>query len=229
MALSKKLFQILKSKTNLTDKELNYMNDSEGWAIVYSKMQEKDVRPQICFTGFSPTDKEKLETFAISKDLRVVKSVTKGLNYLCCGDNVGPSKLEKAKKQRVLIINHKELLDSFSNHNCNQREYNSNLLDKGFILDETSRKISNFFTKSSLKVVFKVSNQSEKTTNRVEGSLALIYENEELMELTIDQDYVLNPRESRSISFKFPLKMLQKRERLNIIENYKVVQVEWRL
>jgi len=102
MNLSEKLVRILKSKTDLTEEELNKMSEREGWAIVYSlrpEPSEKETKIEVCFTGFSPSDKKELIQIATDNDFHIAKSVTKGLMFLCCGDNAGPSKMDKAEKQ----------------------------------------------------------------------------------------------------------------------------------
>jgi len=59
----------------------------------------------VCFTGFKKHDKEDLIKLAEAKGLTIRSSVTKQLNFLCCGYNAGPSKIDKARKQGVLALN----------------------------------------------------------------------------------------------------------------------------
>ncbi len=100
--------RILKSKTELTDKEVESLSDSEGWKLIYSIKSRKESfsikEDQICFTGFSPNEKKELQMLAKKYNLYVVKSVTRLLKYLCCGENAGPVKIMKAKDQGAIII-----------------------------------------------------------------------------------------------------------------------------
>ncbi len=61
-------------------------------------------QPQICFTGFRYADKQQLKELAKSHNWIVRESVTKRLNFLCCGYNAGRKKLERAKAQHVITI-----------------------------------------------------------------------------------------------------------------------------
>ncbi|UXI00459.1 BRCT domain-containing protein [Photobacterium sp. TY1-4] len=62
----------------------------------------------VCFTGFSKSDKSELTTIATEKSMLVRQSVTKHLNILCYGSNAGPKKLEKALEQGVMILNRQQ-------------------------------------------------------------------------------------------------------------------------
>ncbi len=111
MGLSEKLTRILKSKTDLTEERLNEMTEREGWAIVYLLRPEstkKEAKVEVCFTGFSPSDKKELVEIAEDNEIHVAKSVTKELMFLCCGENAGPSKMSKAEKQGVKLIDKDE-------------------------------------------------------------------------------------------------------------------------
>jgi len=104
---SERLRKILKAKSEFSDDEIEAMTDKEGWDWVYEhrSKQQNEKLAQICFTGFSPSEKSELSRNAKETDLEVVKSVTKNLSYLCIGNNAGPSKLKKAKEQDVTIMN----------------------------------------------------------------------------------------------------------------------------
>ena len=56
------------------------------------------------FTGFKKDDKEKLFALAESEGLFVRSKVTSNLNFLCCGYNAGPAKIEKARQQGVIAL-----------------------------------------------------------------------------------------------------------------------------
>lgn len=68
-----------------------------------------DTRPQILFTGFKAADREALELFAEESGLRVVKTATKKLSFLCAGDSAGPVKTKKAHEAKAFILTRSEL------------------------------------------------------------------------------------------------------------------------
>ena len=63
--------------------ELREMSDHECWRWVYEhhspKTQGRLIKPEICFTGFRPEEKAKMQQIARDNGYRVVKSVTVGL------------------------------------------------------------------------------------------------------------------------------------------------------
>ena len=63
-----------------------------------------DNRPQIVFTGFKPVDRTELEKLATDNGLRVVKSATQKLAFLCGGYNAGPVKIKKAHEAGAFIL-----------------------------------------------------------------------------------------------------------------------------
>jgi|TARA_B100000315_G_scaffold228850_1_gene237982 NAD-dependent DNA ligase len=102
--------KILLAKSDLTVDEIAAMSDREAWRWLYSHFPPKTHRhkknaQQICFTGFSISERKQLENEAEEAHLEIVKSVTKSLRYLVTGPNAGPIKLEKARQQEVVIMN----------------------------------------------------------------------------------------------------------------------------
>ena len=99
---SEKLTQILLSKSPFSQEQISGMTDAEGWKWVYAnKAPSKEKHFEVCFTGFSESEKGSLSQLAIDAGLMVVGSVTRNLSFLCIGPNPGPAKLEKAKKQQT--------------------------------------------------------------------------------------------------------------------------------
>jgi NAD-dependent DNA ligase len=102
---SPKLLRILQAKSPFTEEELAKISEKDGWASVYASSEPKKRRRkqgiEICFTGFSLFEKKALSSQAVSAGLKVVGSVTKGLSFLCIGDNPGISKVQKAYEQNV--------------------------------------------------------------------------------------------------------------------------------
>lgn len=61
--------------------------------------------PEICFTGFKKADKEALTKLAEESGMFIRSSVTTYLDFLCCGYNAGPKKIDKARHQGVIALN----------------------------------------------------------------------------------------------------------------------------
>jgi NAD-dependent DNA ligase len=112
---SAKVKGILRSKgAHFTDEELEAMSDRAGWAWVYERFppetkRAQDKRPQICFTGFTITERAALEARAGEK-FNVVHAVTAKLGYLVTGADPGPAKIAKANAQNVPVMS----LDAFN-------------------------------------------------------------------------------------------------------------------
>lgn len=108
---SERVAMILRSKTDLSEAEIAELDDRAGWAIIYttkSKRAAPDPRTEVCFTGFSPSDKTTLMNLAQDAGMHVAKSVTKNLRILCAGANAGSKKLEKARAQDVMVLSEAE-------------------------------------------------------------------------------------------------------------------------
>ena len=92
--------------------ELQQMGDRDCWKWVYQNKPPKkgDTRPQICFTGFTPEEREELETLADKAGYKVVKSITVKLKMLVTGEMPGPSKVKEAQEQGVKIINREKFV-----------------------------------------------------------------------------------------------------------------------
>jgi NAD-dependent DNA ligase len=104
-----RITRILKAKSGLSDEEVTQMSDREAWKWLYTRFPSKTKRykknlVEICFTGFSTSERAVLEEEAQEAHLNVVKSVTKQLQYLVAGSNAGPTKLQKAREQEVVIL-----------------------------------------------------------------------------------------------------------------------------
>lgn len=70
----------------------------------------EDFSEEICFTGFSKTDRERLEELAEIHGYIVRKGVTQNLDYLVCGKNAGPSKVSQAESRGATILDEEEFL-----------------------------------------------------------------------------------------------------------------------
>lgn len=105
---NQKLRQILRSKSAFSEDQIAQLSESAGWAWVYANLKPKKSKQngaQICFTGFGIVEKDELSKQATAAGLCVVGSVTKGLTFLCIGNNPGESKLQKAQNQNVQFLN----------------------------------------------------------------------------------------------------------------------------
>lgn len=64
----------------------------------------------ICFTGFKSDDKKRLKELAENAGFIIRSTVSKNLNFLCCGYNAGPMKIEKAREQGAVAITEEQLI-----------------------------------------------------------------------------------------------------------------------
>jgi NAD-dependent DNA ligase len=103
-----KVTMILRSRTELSSEQIEKMSDGEGWQMIYALKPPKTQRikkcNQICFTGFSPSEKARLGQVATDHGLDVVKSVTQSLAYLITGPTAGPAKCKAAREQEVVMM-----------------------------------------------------------------------------------------------------------------------------
>ena len=105
----------------MSDEEIIPLSDAEAWDKVYEAEaimraeREEKRKPEICFSGFNREEREKLETEATTKGLKVRSRVTKFLAYLVIGDMPGEKKIEQAGGQgvQILTIDEYEKLDLF--------------------------------------------------------------------------------------------------------------------
>ena len=102
-------FRIDRIQEYLHGGEVLLLNPVQDAPPVAEPRKPRDQRPQVLFTGFGKAIRDELEASSDAAGLNVVKSVTQGLNYLCCGGNAGPSKIEKARVQGVFILTEMEL------------------------------------------------------------------------------------------------------------------------
>ena len=70
----------------------------------------KDSRPKILFTGFKAADRQRLEEWADAQGLRIMKSTSPSISFLCIGYNAGPSKIEAARRSGAFILTEEELV-----------------------------------------------------------------------------------------------------------------------
>ena len=104
-----RITRILKAKSGLSTEEIAQMNDREAWAWLYAHFPPKTKRhkknlAEICFTGFSASERAVLEQEALEAHLDVVKSVTRQLRYLVAGPNAGPTKIKMASEQEAVVL-----------------------------------------------------------------------------------------------------------------------------
>ncbi len=65
---------------------------------------------EICFTGFSSKRKKELIDLAKNSGFVVRSSATTYLDFLICGSNAGPSKIEKAKSIGAIVMTEDEFI-----------------------------------------------------------------------------------------------------------------------
>ena len=108
---SEQVARILRSRgAPFTQEQIAAMSDADGWAWLrtfdkaHSEAKPKSPQqPQICFTGFVVTDRDRLAAIAERCGYQVKDSVTKNLALLVTGPEPGPSKLNKARHQGCSI------------------------------------------------------------------------------------------------------------------------------
>jgi DNA ligase (NAD+) len=59
---------------------------------------------------FEKHSREELKTIIEENGGKILSSISTKLNYLVAGDNMGPSKLEKATKLNITLISEEELI-----------------------------------------------------------------------------------------------------------------------
>lgn len=69
----------------------------------------EQLRPEILFTGFSSKTRTDLEASSTVAGLKVVKTVTQQLAFLCAGPNAGPAKVTKARLLGTFIVTEQQL------------------------------------------------------------------------------------------------------------------------
>lgn len=79
-------------------------------AAVPAPRAPADTRPKILFTGFKAADRQRLETWADAQGLRVMKTSSPTLSFLCIGYNAGPSKVEAAREAGAFIVSEEDLV-----------------------------------------------------------------------------------------------------------------------
>jgi NAD-dependent DNA ligase len=117
---SEKAAKILwKMEAPFTPEHIAAMPEGQAWGWI--RPRERKLReikaqlksPQICFTGFKNSAKEKLSQLAAQIGFEVKKPVTKKLVILVVGDNGGLSKIGKAEAQGCKILTEDEFMDYF--------------------------------------------------------------------------------------------------------------------
>lgn len=107
---SDKVTRALRSKTTLTDTDISRLTENEAWSALYASARAtRDLRDEICFTGFGKAECEELKVAATNTGwLKVVSTVTLKLAFLCTGASPGPAKVAKAEKLGATFISRDE-------------------------------------------------------------------------------------------------------------------------
>lgn len=104
-------------KTFRKDRVLSYLNNGESLLDKpFSSPPPKVSKaanhgPEILFTGFKAADRAELENAAGAAGMKVCKTVTNGLSYLCAGYNAGPTKVCAAREKHVFIISQSQFIN----------------------------------------------------------------------------------------------------------------------
>lgn len=111
--ISKKLYNVLKAKTTLSEEEISFLTESTGWGIIYSQLKntpKAESKMAVCFTGFNDVEKKELINIAKTNNMHHAHGVTQNLMFLCCGSNPGALKLKAANEAGITIITKEEFL-----------------------------------------------------------------------------------------------------------------------
>lgn len=73
------------------------------------KLPPKDYSFKVCFTGFTKADKAELTELTEAAGMKAVTGVSASLDFLCCGDNAGWSKMKKANELGVPLVRHEQI------------------------------------------------------------------------------------------------------------------------
>ena len=115
MASEKVIGMMVEKGSPYSLEQLQGMEDRECWRWIYTHFPPKSKRPEdstcaICFTGFRPDDRARLEKLAEQAGYRVLTGVSARLNVLVTGEAPGPTKLAKARQQGVKILTEAEFV-----------------------------------------------------------------------------------------------------------------------
>jgi NAD-dependent DNA ligase len=115
MASEKVIGMMVSKGAPYSVEQLRAMGNGECWRWIYANFPPKAnglaaSKPEVCFTGFRPDDRARLEKLAEKTGYHVVTEVTVRLKVLVTGEAPGPVKLEKARQRRVEILSEAEFL-----------------------------------------------------------------------------------------------------------------------
>jgi NAD-dependent DNA ligase len=115
MASKNVIGMMVEKGSPFTVEQLEAMEDRECWRWIYAHFPPKTKRPDpsipsVCFTGFSPDAKNRLEKLAEQAGYRILTGVSARLKVLVTGEVPGPAKLEKARQQGVEVLSEAEFL-----------------------------------------------------------------------------------------------------------------------
>src|SRR4029077_10460393 len=101
--------RILTARSKLTADEIATLSAGEAWKVVYqidkaeAALKQGSKQSEVCFTGFTSVDRDRLSSLAINAGLVPKEVVTKGLALLVTGPNAGESKIRKAESQATAV------------------------------------------------------------------------------------------------------------------------------
>jgi hypothetical protein len=107
-------------RTFRKDRVIEYLQGAERLSFErapapppFSPSLPKDMRGQILFTGFKQDERIVLEGLAALHGLKVVKTPTKNLGFLCAGYNAGWAKVRAAVEVGAFILSETQLRTMF--------------------------------------------------------------------------------------------------------------------
>ncbi|MBU3068268.1 hypothetical protein KOI40_00370 [Aestuariicella sp. G3-2] len=106
-----RVLEMLSGNENPEERRQYHLENSDINEEATSRFLNRLSKPEICFTGFKKDEKVKLTNLAEERGMFIRVNVTKNLDFLCCGYNAGPAKIENARKQGVVALTEHQFLE----------------------------------------------------------------------------------------------------------------------
>lgn len=106
-----RILAMFNSENELLSADVPSLLDSSQSRASKTRPKQSTGKAEIAFTGFSKSDRDRLEAQAESAGLTIKKDVTKRLTYLCCGPNAGPTKTAKARDAGALALTEQQFIN----------------------------------------------------------------------------------------------------------------------
>lgn len=106
-----RVLEMLSGNENAEERLQYHSQNSQLNDQATSRFFNRLSKPEICFTGFKKDDKVRLTNLAEENGMFIRANVTQKLDFLCCGYNAGPTKIENARKQGVVALTEHQFVE----------------------------------------------------------------------------------------------------------------------